>query len=394
VSKIKVLRIIHRFSISGPPFHVALLTKYLGDNFETKLIGGVPDEGEADSFYVLEKYDVQATIIPELRRSVNFFSDIKAYFTIKRIIKEFKPDIVHTHASKAGALGRFAAYNSGAKIIVHTYHGHVFHSYFGKFKTSVYKFVERYLATKTTGIIAISESQKKELSDVFQICPKEKIKVIPLGLELDAFASITPEKRQFARERFGIQKEDVAIAIVGRLAPIKDHLFFLDVVDQLLNQSSCPLKIFIVGDGSEKRVIQARADEINEKFPNSIHLTSWIREMAFVYHALDLVCLSSKNEGTPVTLIEAQAAALPVVSTDVGGVQDVLINNVSGYVLPKNDLNGYVEKMLQLIHDPARRIQMGAEGQKHVLEKFHFQRLIQDMEHYYETLIDSNPKGK
>jgi glycosyltransferase involved in cell wall biosynthesis len=154
------------------------------------------------------------------------------------------------------------------------------------------------------------------------------------------------------------------------------------------------LKIFIVGDGSEKRVIQARADEINEKFPNSIHLTSWIREMALVYHALDLVCLSSKNEGTPVTLIEAQAAALPVVSTDVGGVQDVLINNVSGYVLPKNDLNGYVEKMLQLIHDPARRIQMGAEGQKHVLEKFHFQRLIQDMEHYYETLIDSNPKGK
>lgn len=392
VTKIKVLRIIHRFSISGPPFHVALLTKYLGKNFDTKLIGGVPDEGEADSFYVLEKYEVQATIIPELRRSVNFFSDIKAYFKIKKIIKEYKPDIVHTHASKAGALGRFAAYNSGAKIIVHTYHGHVFHSYFGKFKTSIYKFVERYLAKKTTGIVAISESQKRELSDVFHICPKDKIEVIPLGLELDTFASITSEKRQAARERFGLHEEDFAIAIVGRLAPIKDHLFFLNVVEQLLIKSKHSLKIFIVGDGTEKEVIQRRANEINAKFPNSIHLTSWIREMAQVYHALDLVCLTSKNEGTPVTLIEAQAAALPVVSTDVGGVRDVVLDQVSGFVLPKDDLNGYVEKTLELINDPEKRMQFGAAGQKNMLEKYHYQRLIQDMEKYYARLLSKVSK--
>lgn len=392
MSKIKVLRIIHRFSISGPPFHVALLTKYLGEKFETKLIGGVPEEGEADSFYVLEKYEVEATVIPELRRSVNFFSDIKAYFKIKKIIKEYKPDIVHTHASKAGALGRYAAYNAGAKIIVHTYHGHVFHSYFGKFKTGIYKFVERYLATKTTGIIAISESQKTDLSDVFQICPNEKIKVIPLGLELTVFASNTPENRQVARSHLGLQTEDVAIAIIGRLAPIKDHLFFLDVVDELLKRTSCTLKVFIVGDGMQKDAIQSRADEINTKFPNSIQLTSWIREMAQVYHALDLVCLTSKNEGTPVTLIEAQAAALPVVSTDVGGVRDVVLDQVSGFVLPKNDLSGYVDKTLELIHDPEKRMQFGAAGQKKMLEKYHYQRLIEDMENYYAHLLSKGSK--
>jgi len=392
VAKIKVLRIIHRFSISGPPFHVALLTRYLGEDFETKLIGGVPDDGEADSFYILDKYGVEATILPELRRNINFFSDIKAYFKIKKIIKEFKPDIVHTHASKAGALGRFAAYRAGSKIIVHTYHGHVFHSYFGKFKTSIYKFVERFLATKTTGIIAISESQKSELSDTFHICPKEKIQVIPLGLELNAFASITPDKRQLARERYGLKAEEVAIAIVGRLAPIKDHLFFLDVVEQLLKESSHPLKVFVIGDGTEKDLIQVRANEINAKYPNSIQLTSWIREMVQVYHALDVVCLTSKNEGTPVTLIEAQAAALPVVSTDVGGVRDVVLDGVSGYVLPKNDLSSYVKKMHLLIDSQALRAQMGAAGQKHILDKYHYERLIHDMEGYYRQLLSRGSK--
>ena len=382
-----MLRIIHRFSISGPPFHVALLTKYLSNDFETKLIGGVPDEGEADSFYILDQYDVKAIVIPELRRNLNFFSDLKAYFKIKRIIKEFKPDIVHTHASKAGALGRFAAFNAGAKIIVHTYHGHVFHSYFGKLKTSIYKFVERYLATKTTGIIAISESQKIELSDIFHICEREKIKVIPLGLELESFASNTPEKRMAARNQLGIKPDDVAIAIIGRLAPIKDHLFFLDAIEHVLKRTKCSLKVYIVGDGSEKDLIRNKAASINANYPNTIELTSWIRDISRVYHAMDIVCLSSKNEGTPVTLIEAQASGLPVISTDVGGVRDVIQDQISGYVVKKGNLNGYTERLLDLINSPEKRLQLGAAGQKNVLERFNYLRLIGDMEEYYHFLL-------
>lgn len=390
MTKIKVLRIIHRFSISGPPFHVALLTKNLGENYDTKLIGGVPDEGEADSFYVLEKYQVEATIIPELRRSINFFSDIKAYFKIKQIIKDYKPDIVHTHASKAGALGRMAAYRSGAKIIVHTYHGHVFHSYFGKFKTAIYLFVERFLAKKSTGIIAISDSQKHELANVFNICPNSKIKVIPLGLELNQFADKTDEKRSTARAQLGIQNDEVALGIIGRLAPIKNHLFFLECIDQVLQKSNKKIKVFIVGDGSETESIRDKAVSINKKFGECVFLTSWIREMTPVYHALDIVCLSSKNEGTPVTLIEAQAAGLPVISTDVGGVTDVVLNNETGFVVPREDLKEYTNKLLELIDDETLRTEFGEKGKSEMLNRFTAQRLVRDMESYYRELIDAN----
>ena len=136
---IKVLRIINRFNLGGPTFNAALLTRYLDDDFETLLIGGVPDEGETDSLHILEQYDVKPIIIPELIRNPNPASDRKAYLKIKAIIEEFKPDIVHTHASKAGVLGRKAAISCGVKTIVHTYHGHVFHSYFGKLKTFLIK---------------------------------------------------------------------------------------------------------------------------------------------------------------------------------------------------------------------------------------------------------------
>lgn len=386
--KIKVLRIIHRFSISGPPFHVALLTKFLGSKYETKLIGGIPDQGEADSFYVLEKYQVEAVVIPELRRSINPLSDFKAYLRIKQIIRDYQPDIVHTHASKAGALGRLAAHHAGSKIIVHTYHGHVFHSYFGKVKTLVYKFVERYLAKKSTGIIAISESQKQELSDVFHICPKDKIKVIPLGLDLDGFANKSAESRLNARHTLNIEPNEIAVGIIGRLAPIKDHLFFLDVVERLLESTVQKVKVFVIGDGTEKDTILEKAKSINAKFPNSIFLTSWIRDMVPVYHALDVVCLTSKNEGTPVTLIEAQSSALPVVSTDVGGVRDLIVDKVTGFVVPKNNLSTYTEKLKSLVESEELRLQFGLAGQKIVLNKYKYQRLVADMEDYYSILLN------
>ncbi len=390
MAKIKVLRIINRFSIGGPSFHAIILTKHLGADFETKLIGGIPDAGEADSFYVLNTYQVDAITIPEMQRSLNVLSDIKSYFKIKQIIKEFQPDIVHTHASKAGALGRWAAYRSGVKTIVHTYHGHVFHSYFGKFKTAIYKFVERYLAKKSSGIIAISDSQKDELSRVFKICPAIKIQVIPLGLTLEPFTKNTPENKAHARLNLGLKPDEIAIGIVGRLAPIKDHLFFLDVIEKVLLQCKLKIKVFVVGDGVEKANVENRALDINNRFPNTIQLTSWVKDMPPIYHALDVVCLTSKNEGTPVTLIEAQSAGVPVVSTDVGGVRDVLEHGKAGFLVPKNDLNKYVESLIELIQNPELRRKMGMYGQASVPQKFTYQRLVRDVEEYYHELI----KGK
>lgn len=383
VSKIKVLRIINRFSLGGPSFHVILLTKHLNSTYETNLIGGVPEPGEADSYYLLEKYDLEATILPELRRDLSFLSDIRAYYKIKKIIEDYKPDIVHTHASKAGALGRLAAHRCGVKTIIHTYHGHVFHSYFGKIKTTFYKLVERYLAKKTTGIIAISESQKYELADIFKIASRDKIDVIPLGLDLSAFAEKSDESRLKARTKLALASDEVAIGIIGRLAPIKDHHFFLDAVELVLSKTKMKIRVFIVGDGTEKFSIQERVNEINDKYPGAIKMTSWIRDMAPIYHALDLVCLSSKNEGTPVSLIEAQAAGLPVLSNDVGGVRDIVKNGHSGYIVPKNNLQAYSEKLLELIKSSELRTQMGGYHKEEILKRYQYQRLVDDIRQYY-----------
>src|SRR6185437_10499562 len=159
----RVLRIINRFNLGGPAYNVAFLTKYLPPEYETLLIGGEKEPDEESSLFIFKEMDLEPLVISEMNRSVNFLQDVKAYYRIKKIIKKFKPDIVHTHAAKAGALGRLAAYNCKVPVIIHTFHGHVFHSYFGKFKTTIYKNIERFLAKKSTAIIAISDRQKHEL---------------------------------------------------------------------------------------------------------------------------------------------------------------------------------------------------------------------------------------
>jgi glycosyltransferase involved in cell wall biosynthesis len=387
MQKIKVLRIINRFNIGGPTFHVTLLTKYLAEPFETKLIGGIPDVGESDSLHVLREYDVEPIVLEELQRNPNFSSDRKAYKKIKQIIQEYKPDIVHTHAAKAGALGRRAALKCGVPVIIHTFHGHVFHSYFGKLKTTIFKRIERSLAKKSTGIIAISEAQKKELSDIHKICPAEKIEVIPLGLDLTKFNTNKTENRMRLREELGLDANEIAIAIIGRLAPVKDHAFFLQTIEQVAEKTSKKIRVFIVGDGSERSNIEQRTHTINQRFPGLITLTSWIEDVAPFNHAMDIICLTSKNEGTPVSLIEAQAAGVPVVSTNVGGVIDIVAQGETGFVVEQNDLAAYTNKLLELIESDSLREKMSSRGWKHVGEKYHYTRLASNIEEYYMRLL-------
>ena len=241
----KILRIINRFNIGGPTYNATFLTRYLGDEYETILIGGNHEEGEADSLHILEEYGVEPILIDEMQRIPSFKSDRAAYKRIKQIIEEFKPDIVHTHAAKAGALGRKAAFACNVPVVVHTFHGHVFHSYFGKIKTFIFKFIERRLASKSDGIIAISEIQKRELSEIHKICPASKIQVIPLGFDLEKFHLNKEENRSITRKRFNLEEDEIAIAIVGRLAPIKNHSMFLDVIEQVLGKTTKKIQVFI-----------------------------------------------------------------------------------------------------------------------------------------------------
>lgn len=385
--KIRVLRIINRFNIGGPTYNATFLTRFLSDEFETLLIGGLPEEGEADSLHVLEEYGVTPILIPELKRNPSFFSDRKALKRIKEIINQFKPDIVHTHAAKAGALGRKAAFDSSVPVIVHTYHGHVFHSYFGKFKTELFRRIEKTLAKKSTGIIAISDQQRKELSSVYRIAEKEKIDVIPLGFDLNPFQEDLQNKRIKTRRLFDLKEDEIAIAIIGRLAPIKNHELFLESIKIVNKESVNKLVFFIVGDGETRPLIEKKVHELKISEDINIRMTSWIKDIKTFNAGMDIICLTSNNEGTPVSLIEAQACNIPIVTTDVGGIRDIVKENETGYIVSKNNALLFAEKLLLLTESKKNRERMSQNGWSYVKSNFHYTRLVKDMEHYYKKLL-------
>jgi glycosyltransferase involved in cell wall biosynthesis len=384
----KILRIINRFNLGGPTYNAAYLTKYLESDYETLLVGGQHEESEKSSMHILNDLDLKPIIIPEMQRSLNPYKDQIAFKKIQNIIKEFKPDIVHTHAAKAGALGRRAAYKSGVKQIYHTFHGHVFHSYFGSFKTKIFKKIERDLAKKTTKIIAISDIQKRELSKIHRICPEKKIEVIPLGFDLKKFSTNKDFKRKEFRKKWNIKENDIAIGIIGRLVAIKNHFFFIDVIQEVQKKSKVPIKAFIVGDGEEKQNIinyikSKNLDYSLDNKPATFQLTSWIKEIDKVNSGMDIICLTSLNEGTPVSLIEAQASGKPIVSTITGGIENIVLENKTALLSKNNDLHTFSKNLLSLVSDSEKRILFSKYG----LEKskdFHYDKLINKMKKLYK----------
>lgn len=377
----KILRIINRFNIGGPTYNAAYLSKYLSPDFETLLVGGQKDETEDSSEFILDSLGLKPLIIPEMKREVKWSEDKVAYKKIKELIGDFKPDIVHTHASKAGAIGRLAAHNMKVPLIYHTFHGHVFHSYFGAMKTQVYKSVERNLARKSSRIIAISDIQKEELSNIHKICSPDKIKVIPLGFDLTRFYTDLEIKRAQFRSEWKIGDEEIAIGIVGRLVPIKNHQMFLDVAKRVSDKAKKSLKFVIVGDGELRGELE---EYVNKLGLENVIFTSWQKNVDVVNAGLDIICLTSKNEGTPVSLIEAQASGKPIVSTRVGGIENVVKPNETAFLSEVGDMDAFSSGLLKLIQDDELRKEFGLKG-NHVLQQFHFTRLVNDFRELYLT---------
>lgn len=390
--KIKVLRIINRFNLGGPTYNATFLTAFIGPEYETLLVGGLPDEGETDSLFILERYGVKPRLIEEMVRNPSLTSDRKAYNKLKQIIKEFQPDIVHTHAAKAGALGRRAAASCGVPVIVHTFHGHVFHSYFGKAKTRIFKEIERNLAKKTDAIVAISDIQKHELSEIHKIAKQEKIKVIQLGFDLVPFRDKRVSEREKVRQQYGIENDTIAIAIIGRLAPIKNHQYFLEVIEILLDKTTKKIKVFIVGDGAERESIEDSVLKINKIHHEVLVMTSWIEDIGTFNAGMDIICLTSKNEGTPVSLIEAQAAGIPVITSDVGGVKDIVSEGETGYVVPLENQDIFIERLLELVENEKKRQIMSQNGWSHVEQKFHYMTLVENTKKLYSQLLNEKIK--
>ncbi len=391
----KVLRIINRFNIGGPTYNVAYLSKYLAPEFETLLVGGAKDETEDSSEFILDKLGLKPIIIPEMKREIDFKNDRIAYKKIKALIQEFKPDIVHTHAAKAGAIGRLAASACDVPVILHTFHGHIFHSYFGKTKTAVFKSVERYLAKKSSAIIAISEKQKQELALEHKICPAEKIKIIPLGFDLSRFRENTIEKRAAFRKEYFIDENEVAIVIVGRLVPVKNHELFLRALKSVLEKTVVPVRAFIVGDGEDRQKLETLAHELGFDFSTEkkkekkvLTFTSWIKDVDRVLAGSDIVCLTSWNEGTPVSLIEAQAASRAIVTTQVGGVENIVNPGITALLSAPGDTEKFAENLLELVQNAEKRQAFGDAGWPVVSERFHYTRLVADMAAFYNTLLN------
>lgn len=392
----KVLRIINRFNLGGPTFNAALLTKHMSPDFETLLIGGREEESEKSSKHILSDLGIVPRYIDEMQRDIGFSNDREAYKSVKSIIKEFKPDIIHTHASKAGAIGRSAGIAYGKAKMVHTFHGHVFHSYFGKVKTNIYKNIERALALKTDKIVAISQRQKLELSKKYNICAAEKIAVIPLGFDLSRFNTDLDIKRAAFRKEYNITDEEIAIGIIGRLVPIKNHRLFLKSIQTLVKNTNKRVRAFIVGDGEERENLKAYTAELGLDFLNgdfepgmkaTVHFTSWIKEVDRVNAGMDIIALSSLNEGTPVSLIEAQAACKPIVSTKVGGVSNIVQHKETALLSESDCEEEFSKNLLKLVENEDLRNSMGSSGWDNVNELFHYKRLVKDMSKLYYSIL-------
>ncbi len=392
----RVLRIINRFNLGGPTYNASYLTKYLAPDYETLLIGGQKDDTEENSEFIVRSLGLEPVIIPEMRRKINYFYDQQAYRKIKKIIHDFKPDIVHTHASKAGALGRRAAYDMKVPVIIHTFHGHVFDAYFSGIKSAIYQHIERNLAKKSTKIIALSEIQKNDLVHKYKICPEEKVEIIPLGFDLNRFQDSKDIKRKQFRADYLLDEDEIAIGIVGRLVPIKNHSLFLEGIKFLTEKSQKKIRAFIVGDGEDKNKLIEKCQELKldyirstlERRKATVTFTSWIKNVDYVNAGMDIIALTSLNEGTPVSLIEAQASGVPIITTNVGGIENIVIPGETALLIENNNSIEFSNSLLLMVENDNLRNQLSENGWLFVKEKFHYTNLVNEMKNLYDKLLN------
>lgn len=376
---IKVLRIITRLNVGGPAIHAILLTGGLNkEPFRPLLLTGQEEAGEGNMLDLAAAQGVRPILVPELGREVSPKRDLAALLKLLRFIKKEKPHIVHTHMAKAGTLGRLAAQMAGVPLIFHTYHGHIFHSYFSPIKTHAFLGIERVLARFTDTIIVVGERQRHEIA-AYGIAPIQKLVAIPLGLELEPLLGAEGHRGEL-RQELGVSAETPLVGIVARLVPIKAHEYFLQAA-RLVREAIGGAKFLVVGDGERRGELEGLARSLG--LQGEVLFLGWRRDLPRVYADLDVVVLSSLNEGSPVSLIEALAAARPVVATDVGGVGEVVVDGETGLLVPPKDAAALAQAILTLLADPQRGQRLGLAGRQRVYPQHAAQRLVCDIEKLY-----------
>jgi glycosyltransferase involved in cell wall biosynthesis len=379
---IRVALVIARLNIGGPATHVIELAAGLPrDRFTVRVFSGQEGHGEAGMHYLALERGVEAEEIPSLSPHLGP-RDLPAFLHLHNIFREWKPDIVHTHTAKAGALGRTAARLAGVPAVVHTFHGHVLRGYFSPPAEFVFRSLERMLARVTDRIITLSPALKRDLVDMC-IASQEKIEVIPLGMGLGAFVAAQARREELRRE-LGIPPDRPLIGIVGRLAPVKNHRLFLTAARSMVDSgvSAC---FVVIGDGELRRELESLAESLG--IGAFVRFLGWRQEMASVYAALDLLTLTSINEGTPVALIEGMAAGIPVVATAVGGVPDVVRDGETGRLVPPEDPEALQNAWRTALADTAETRRLRERAQREVLSRYDSGRMLTAIMELYESLV-------
>ncbi len=378
---IRVMRVIARLNIGGPAIHVALLSAWLSDDFETMLVTGVLGGGEGDMADLARGMGVEPVVLPTMGRAISPFDDLRAFFDLLRLMRQYRPHVVHTHTAKAGLLGRLAAWLTRTPVIIHTFHGHVFYGYFSPLKTRVFLWLERWMARLSSVILTISDRLRDELLG-FRITTPDKLHVIPLGFDLGAFKAAEDQRGNLKAE-LGLTPDTPLVGIIGRLVPIKNHEMFIRAAEVVSRQRS-DVHFIIVGDGECRTAITTQIETAG--LADRIHLTGWRRDLPTIYADLDLLALTSRNEGTPVSIIEALTASVPVVSTEVGGVADLLDGGRWGALVPSDEVDALAAAMLACIETPP--IPEAREAARAVmLDRYDGGRLVRDIEQLYRAYL-------
>jgi glycosyltransferase involved in cell wall biosynthesis len=401
----RILRVISRLNIGGPSIHVKNLAEGLNqEKYVTKIIAGSLSPNEGDMSYLIGSRKGKIDRLPELQRELHPIKDLIALFKMLMIVNRFNPDIVHSHLSKAGTLSRIAVFlcnvfRSKKIKVVHTFHGHVLDAYFGKVKSFIFRKVEKKLARLTDRIIAISLTQKWELSQKYKIAEPSKISMINLGFDLIPFVHADKFKGKL-REKIGVSNDTLLIGIVGRLAKVKNHKMFLDAAILFLKNHNQPnVKFVLVGDGELRQTLKNYAVEKGLK--DQVIFYGWEKNIPMIYADLDILALTSLNEGTPVSIIEAMAASVPVVTTGVGGIKDLLGRIESdqpagqgfmvcerGIFCPKNDSIVFSNALNYMVKNgylsDGRRFDKAMDF---VVENYSRDLLIRKIEKLYDELL-------
>jgi glycosyltransferase involved in cell wall biosynthesis len=387
---LRIVRIIARLNIGGPAIQAITLTRLLQPHgYRTRLVRGREGAEEGNMDHLARALRVKPTLVPSLRRDPGL-GDFAALCALIRILRRDRPQIVHTHAAKGGALGRLAAllaFGPGRRpILVHTYHGHSLSGYFSPRVASLYRRIERWLAPRTDALVAVSDEVRDDLVR-FGVAPAGRFSVVPLGLDLTGFLDDRDRERRRAalRADWQLNADDEVVTLIARLVPIKRVDRFLRIARLL---SDRPRTHFvIVGDGELRA--ELAGSEPARGLADRLLWTGFREDMADVCFASDVVVLTSDNEGTPVSLIEAQAAGLPVVGTDVGGVRSALRDGATGVLVAPNDESGFAAATAKLLDDRDLAARLARAGREHVRRSFNVERLVDDLDRLYRKLLTS-----